>query len=260
MLIAITREVSPNIQQCELTHLPRVGIDVQLARKQHQQYVKALAELGCEVVSLPADAALPDSVFVEDMAIVLDELAVITRPGVSSRRGETALIVQALTAFRSLATIKPPGTLEGGDVLRVGKSVYVGRSGRSNPAGIDQLKSLLAPHGYVVKPVEVQGCLHLKSAVTQVGPKTLLINPAWINAVCFEDLELVEVDQEEPYGANALLVGGTAIYPASFPHTRKRLETRGIVVRTIDVAELQKAEGAVTCCSLIFTSRMAGTE
>ena len=258
MLVAFTREVSPSMQQCELTHLPRVGIDVQLARDQHQQYAKALGELGCEVVSLPADAALPDSVFVEDTAIVLDELAVIACPGVSSRRDETASIAQALAAYRPLANIEPPGTLEGGDVLRVGKMVYVGLSGRSNPAGIDQLRSLIAPHGYYLKAVEMQGCLHLKSAVTLVEPKTLLINSAWVKAVYFQGMDFVEVDQEEPYGANALLVDGTVIYPASFPRTRQRLEARGIVIKTIDVAELQKAEGAVTCCSLIFTSRMAG--
>jgi dimethylargininase len=227
---------------------------VQLAREQHQQYAKALVEVGCKVVSLPADAALPDSVFVEDMAIVLDELAVITRPGVTSRRGETASVAHALADYRHLAKIEPPGTLEGGDVLRVGKMVYVGLSGRSNPAGIEQLRSLIAPHGYFLKTVEMQGCLHLKSAVTQVGPQTLLINSAWVKGVYFEGVDFVEVDPEEPYGANALLVSGIVIYPASFPRTRQRLEARGIVVRMVDVAELQKAEGAVTCCSLIFTS------
>ena len=253
MLVAITRVVSPSLQQCELTHLPRVGIDVQLAREQHHKYVKALAELGCKVVTLPADAAFPDSVFVEDSAIVLEELAVIARPGVISRQGETAAIARALSVYRPLASIEPPGTLEGGDVLRLGKIVYVGLSGRSNPEGIEQLRSLIAPHGYVVKPVEVQGCLHLKSAMTQVGPQTLLINSAWVKGFYFEGVDFVEVDPEEPYGANALLVNGIVIYPASFPRTRQRLEARGIVVRTVDVAELQKAEGAVTCCSVIFT-------
>ena len=154
----------------------------------------------------------------------------------SSRRDETDAIARALAAYRPLATIEPQGTLEGGDVLQLDKMVYVGVSGRSNPAGIDQLTFLLAPHGYIVKPVEIQSCLHLKSAVTQVRQKTLLINPAWVKADDFEDMDFVEMDQEEPYGWNALLVGETVLYPASFPHTRKRLEACGIVVRTIDVA------------------------
>jgi len=279
VLVAITREVSPALGRCELTHLPRAAIDVEAARVQHARYRRALADLGCRVVELPAEPDLPDSVFVEDTAVVLDELAVITRPGAPSRRPETAAVAQALAPHRRLAWIEPPGTLDGGDVLRVGRSIWVGLSGRSNPAGIGQLHALAAPHGYTVAPVAVRGCLHLKSAITAVAPGTLLVNPDWLDTAALAGCgcDLVAVDPEEPYAANALLVpcaegaapfgeagsadGGpaasaspAAIYPDSFPCTRARLEARGVGVIAVGVSELQKAEGAVTCCSLVFSA------
>ena len=252
MQIAITREVSRSIAQCELTHFSRVQIDLELARRQHQQYQLALAELGCEVVSLAEQPDLPDSVFVEDVAIVLDECAVITRPGAESRRPETDSVASKLREYRTLSFIEAPGTLDGGDVLRVGKTLYVGLSGRSNNAAVDQLQALIAPYGYTVKAVEVSGCLHLKSAVSQAAENTLLINPKWVNPANFGAIEWVEVDPAEAYAANTLLIGKGIIYPTSFPRTRQLLEQRGIQVVAVDVSELQKAEGAVTCCSLVF--------
>ena len=252
MLIAITRDPSPAIANCELTHLERQAIDVELACTQHRQYQDCLAALGCEVHGLPATPDLPDSVFVEDTAIVLDELAIITRPGAESRRAETASIAQALRPLVKLDYILSPGTVDGGDVLRIGQTLYVGLSARSNQAALEQMRDLLKPHGYVVKGVPVSGCLHLKSAVTQVARDTLLINPAWVDVNTFGDMDLIEVDASEPYGGNALLIGGTIIYPASFPRTRKRLQDRGIPLMIVDVSELAKAEGAVTCCSLIL--------
>jgi dimethylargininase len=252
VLIAITRDVSPAIANCELTHLERQTIDVELARIQHHRYQDCLAALGCEVHSLPAAPDLPDSVFVEDTAIVLDELAIITRPGAESRRAETALVAQALEPYRKPAYIQSPGTVDGGDVLRIGKTLYVGLSSRSNQAALDQMQRLLQPYGYTVKGVPVSGCLHLKSAVTQVARDMLLINPAWVDANVFGDMDLIEVDASEPYSGNALLIRETILYPASFPRTRKRLENRGIPMMTVDVSELAKAEGAVTCCSLIL--------
>ena len=252
MLIAITREVSPAIGNCELTHLARQIIDVHVAQAQHRQYEECLAALGCQIHRLPAEPELPDSVFVEDAAIVLDELAIVTRPGADSRKPETVSIARALEPYRKLCTIQAPGTVDGGDVLRVGKTIYVGLSSRSNQAAIEQIESLSRPYGYTVKGIQVNGCLHLKSAVTQVAQDTLLINRNWVNASTFGDMRLIEVDASEPYGANALLVGVTAIYPTSFPRTRKRLEDHGISMMTVNVSELAKAEGAVTCCSLVF--------
>jgi dimethylargininase len=249
--IAITRAVSPSIARCELTHVERRPIDLARATRQHRRYERALASLGCVIRSLPAEPELPDSVFVEDVAVVLDELAVITRPGSASRRPETASIAAALSPLRSLRSIEAPGTLDGGDVLRIGTRVFVGVSARSNGAGRDQLRALLGPPGYTVVDVALNGCLHLKSAVTAVGEDTLLIQRAWVGADPFRDFDLIDVDPAEPFAANALLVAGTVIVPSAHRRTRRRLEARGLAVQGVDVSELAKAEGGVTCCSLI---------
>jgi dimethylargininase len=253
MLKSITRAVSPTIGECELTYLDRQPIDVALAQRQHDAYEAVLAALGCELIRLPPEPAFPDAVFVEDTAIVLDELAIITRPGAASRRGEAASIAAALTPVRPLRHIQAPGTLDGGDVLRLGQQIFVGLSGRSNQAAIEQLRAILAPWDYTVCGVVMRGCLHLKSAVTQVAADTLLVNPAWVDAAVFGDRRVISVDPGEPAAANALLVGETVVYPASYPATQQRLAPAGIPVRTVDVSELIKAEGAVTCCSLIFS-------
>jgi dimethylargininase len=250
--IAITRAVSPAIVDCELTHLDRRPIDLMAARAQHHAYEAALRALGCEVRSLPADPALPDSVFVEDTAVVFDELAVITRPGAPSRRPEIVATAVALRSYRPLVRIAPPGSMDGGDVLRVGRAVYVGLSRRTNQVAIDQLTSALTSHDYVVCAVPVHGCLHLKSAATQVAADTVLCNPRWVDPAAFAPLHVLEVDGAEPYAANGLLIEGWVVYPTTFPATRRRLEGRGIGVASVDVSELQKAEGAVTCCSLVF--------
>lgn len=252
MRIAITRKVSPAIGRCELSYLERQPIDVGLAERQHLAYERCLADLGCAVTSLPPEPALPDSVFVEDAAIVLDELAVITRPGAASRRAETAAVAAALAPWRPLLHIAEPGTLDGGDVLVVGRRVFVGRSLRSDETGCGQLRDLVAPRGYTVVPVPVRGCLHLKSAVTALSADLLLINPAWVDGAAFAGLGFIEVDPAEPHAANALRIGDAVVFPAAFERTRRRLEGAGIGVVTVDVSELAKAEGAVTCCSLVF--------
>lgn len=252
MLVAITRQVSPAIGRCELTHLDRQEIDVNIARTQHLAYEHALAKLGCQVHSLHPEPELPDSVFVEDTAIVLDEVAIITRPGAASRIPEIKSITRFLTSYRKLLFILPPGTLDGGDVLCLGETLYIGLSSRTNLNAFEQVRSLLEPYGYMVVGVNVTGVLHLKSAVTQVTKETLLINPAWASKSDFKDYEFIEIDSSEPYAPNALLISDTVIYPSSFPQTRKRLERSGIELTCVDVSELAKAEGAVTCCSLIF--------
>ena len=254
MRIAITREVSPALARCELTYLERCSIDLDLARQQHARYEACLAELGCTVVRLPAEADFPDSVFVEDTAIVLDELAVLTRPGVASRRGEVASVATALAPYRRCVSIEAPATLDGGDVLVVGRDVFVGLSSRSEARAIEQLRGLLEGDGYRVTGVTVTGCLHLKSAVTQVGPDLLLVHPGWVNGVVFPGLRTIEIDPREPFGANALLVGSAVVYPAEHPRTAERLAAAGIEVRLVDASELAKAEGGVTCSSLILSA------
>lgn len=252
MRLAITRAVSPALAQCELTHLSREPIDAGRAAAQHAEYERALETLGVEVHRLAADAALPDSVFVEDTCVVVDELAVITRPGAESRRPEAVAVAEAVLRHRPLRRIEPPGTLDGGDVLRIDRTLFVGRSLRTNDEGIEQLRRFLAPFGYEVRAVALHGCLHLKSAVTQVAPRTILANPAWIDMAAFAGYDAIEVDPAEPFAANALLIGDRVIYPTGFSRTRARLEARGIRVVPVDVSELAKAEGGVTCCSLLL--------
>jgi dimethylargininase len=253
--IAITRGVSAGIAACELTHLERRPIDFERAQAQHRAYEQALARAGCRVESLPALDDLPDSVFVEDVAIVLDEIAIVARPGARSRRAEADHIAPLLAKYRRVSFIQEPGTLDGGDVLRLGRRIYVGRSGRSDDNGIEQLRAVAWPYGYTVTAVPVTGCLHLKSAITEVSPGVVLVNPAWVDPAIFGRATVMEVDPAEPYAANGLLVGSRLIYPESFPRTRQRLEAAGIVIEPVDVSELQKAEGAVTCCSLVFSEQ-----
>lgn len=252
MWIAITRDVSHSLGAWELSYVQRSPIDVVRAAAQHEAYRDALAALGCRVVALPAQAELPDAVFVEDVALVLDEVAILTRPGAPSRRAELASVAEVLAGYRPLRAIEAPGTLDGGDVLRVGRTLYVGQSARSNAVAIEQLRALLSPHGYDVLGVPIHGCLHLKSAVTQVADDVLLVQPAWVDPARFPGFGLIAVDPDEEHAANALRVGAGVIHPACFPRTRRRLEAAGIAVVAVDLSELQKAEGAATCCSLLF--------
>jgi dimethylargininase len=254
MWIAITRAVSPAIARCELTHVARTPIDLERARRQHAAYEEALEQAGCRLIRLPAEPALPDSVFVEDTALVLDEVAVLLRPGAASRRPETDGVAGVLARHRTIARIEPPGTIDGGDVLVLGRSVHVGRSGRSNDAGRAQLSRLLAPFGYRVKGVAMAGCLHLKSAVTCVAPGAILVNPRWVDPAAFGPIAWIEVDPEEPFAANVLWIGATVLHPAAFPRTAGRLAARGLALRPVEMSELAKAEGGMTCSSLVFAA------
>jgi dimethylargininase len=201
---------------------------------------------------------MADSVFVEDIAVVFDEVAIVMRPGAPSRRQETPAVAEALARYRVLHQIEAPATADGGDLLVVGRDVFVGCSSRTNAAAIDQMRGFLGPHGYSVVGVRVSGCLHLKSAVTLVAEDRLLINRDWISTEPFSTFDLIDVHPEEPHGANALRVGGQVVYATSFPRTRERLEQIGLCLRTVDVSEIAKAEGALTCCSLIFSVTGSG--
>jgi dimethylargininase len=250
--IAIIRKVSSNINQCELSFHERRPIDVTKAIEQHKDYQRLLSELGLRTVELAAEPDLPDSVFVEDPAVVVDEVAVISRMGAISRRPEADSLAQELFKYRRLEFLTAPATLDGGDVMRVGRVIYVGESARTNREGIEQFSRILKPFGYDVRAVAVTGCLHLKSASSYVGANRLLVNRSLIDSEMLSDYELIDVPMEEPGAANALLVNGVVVLPESFPKTRALLERRGIIVQQVDMSELQKAEAGVTCCSLIF--------
>lgn len=256
MLRAITRSVSPAMNGCELAYLPRVEIDIPKAAEQHRRYEACLRELGVSVISLAAEPEMPDAIFVEDPAVVVDEVAVMTRMGAASRRRESESLAAALSPFRPIRWMREgprePATLEGGDVLRVGRTLFVGLSPRTNRTGIAQLAAELEPLGYAIRPVEVHGCLHLKSACTSLGDRTMLANRAWCDAEAFDGFQILDVPADEPWGANVLTIGDTALVPACFPGTARMVERLGWKIRTLDISELMKAEAALTCSSIIF--------
>ena len=249
---ALTRAVSRSLASCELTWLARQEFDIDLAIRQHEQYEQSLAAMGVRVISLPEQPDMPDAVFVEDPLLVFDELAVATRMGAPSRRAESASLVEAIAPFRPVRRIPEPATLEGGDVMRIGRDVFVGLSTRTNEAGVRYLTRELEPFGYRVRPVEVRGCLHLKSACCAMGDGKILANPAWLDTAPLRDYTIVEVAADEPGAANILRIGDTVLMPAAFPHTQEIVRSEGLAVRTVNISELMKAEAAVTCSSVIF--------
>ncbi len=256
--VAITRAISAGIAHCELSYRAREPIDLERAREQHAAYEATLERLGCRLLRLPAVPEWPDSVFVEDTAVVLDEIAVIARPGAASRRPETEPIADVLARFRSLERIRAPATLDGGDVLRCGREIFVGRTGRTNADGVAQLRAFVSEFGYSVFEIEVSGCLHLKSAASVVAPSTLLVDPAHIDPRAFGGLRTVSVADEESAAANALRVRGQVLLSSGCSRTGKRLAAMGIEVIEVDNTELAKAEGGLTCCSLLVTSQGSG--
>ena len=251
MTIALVRDIADSIGSCELTHLARSPIELSRARQQHAAYGQALKALGCTVQPIDADPNCPDCVFIEDTLVVVDELAVLTRPGAPSRRAELPPVEAAIASHREVARIEAPGTLDGGDVLRIGRRVLVGASGRSNPSGVEQLRSHLEPHGYTVEAVSFTGCLHLKSACTLAAPDRVLVNPAWVDPNKL-GTATIDVDPGEPGAGNVLLVNDTLLADPAFPRTIERLEAEGIEPRLVPNDELAKAEAALTCCSVLL--------
>jgi dimethylargininase len=252
-LTALTRLPSATLAQCELSFLDRDPINVDRARRQHSTYRSALRAAGATVVVLPALDELPDAVFVEDTAVVVDELAVVATMGAASRRPESDPMAATLARYRPVHRLAEPATLDGGDVLRVDRTLFVGLTPRTNAAAVDQLLALLAPLGYRVVGVPVTACLHLKSACSLAAPRTVLVNPAWASPDLFDGFDVLTVDPDEPAAGNVLAVGDRVLVPASAPRTLARLRAEGLHAEPIDVSELQKAEAGVTCMSVLIT-------
>lgn len=240
------------MNECIRTHAAHEDIDLSRARTQHEAYRRALALAGAEVRTLDANADHADAVFIEDNAIVLDELAVITSMGAESRRHETRAVEAALAPLRRIARIELPATIEGGDVVRVDKTVFVGRTGRTNDAGIAALRALVEPHGYGVVPVEVRDCLHLKTACTALPDGALLVNPQWVPG--FRAPEIVHVAPEEPHAANVVSVEGHAIMSSAYPRTAAIVAKHARNVITVDLSEFAKGDGCATCLSLLVVN------
>ena len=252
---ALVREPSPRLAQAELTHHAPRPIDLALAREQHAGYVGELERRGLEVVVLAPRPEHPDGVFVEDVVVVLGDLAVVTRPGAESRRGEVDGLAGALAA-RGLrvAAIEAPGTLDGGDVLQTADTVFVGRSTRTNAAGVEQLAALAAPLGKRVVPVAVDGALHLKTAATALPDGTVLAVGAWLDTEPFARHGLEVLEAPEPVGANVLPIDGAVVLSDAAPRTAELVAARGHEPLPLPMSEFDKAEGSVTCLSVLLPS------
>jgi dimethylargininase len=254
MTVALTRRVGASFAECVLTYVDRAPIDLERAMVQHEEYERALESLGAQVQSLASADQLPDSVFVEDCAVVLDEVAVLTPMGTPSRVPETELLLPVLEAMRPVRRVEAPAKLEGGDVLCVDRTLFVGLSTRTDVGGGAALAAIAEEHGYQVCHVPVVGCLHLKTAVGHLGDRTLLMNPAWVDARLFAGYRLLPVDATEPWAANVLRVENTILASSAYPRTIRRLEIEGFPVCVVDIAEFHKAEAGLTCMSLILQS------
>jgi dimethylargininase len=251
-MLALTHVPSPNLEHCQRTYVAPVPIDCGRALRQHQAYCEMLRECGARVITLDVNRDLPDCVFIEDTAIVLREVAVLASMGAPSRRAESAGIEPHLRRYRPVERIPLPATIDGGDVLQFGHTLLVGLSSRTNAAGAEALLDVGGRFGYAVRPVPVHGCLHLKSACAALPDGRLLVNPDWLDVAGLRDFDLVHVPEGEPHSANAALVGGRVCLAAANPRTADLVGGLGFEVRLIDLSEFAKAEGCVTCLSILL--------
>lgn len=249
---AITRGISAAMDRCELVCKERQPIDLERAQEQHAAYERVIENLGFQLIRMPVMASYPCSAFVDDAAVVLDELAIITRPGAESRRGEVESIAEMLTGYRTLVHMDSPCTMDGGDVLRIDKTLFVGHSERTNLEGIEKLRSIVRPHGYSVRAVTVRGCPHLKAAVSQVAPGAVLLNPDRVDPGDFAEFVVINVAAGEPDAANTLLLSDHVLVPSGCPETCRQLDALGIPLIELDDSELAKAESGLSGCTLAF--------
>src|SRR5262245_32276900 len=259
-MIAITHVPSPHMDRCELTHVARSPIDLARAAEQHAAYCDTLRACGAAVVTLDVNHGYPDCCFVEDTAVVLDEVAILTSMGAASRRGEPAGIEPELRKYRDIARVKLPATLDGGDVLRVGRSLLIGQTARTNAGGIAAVEAIATLLGYRVIRIPLDRCLHLQTAVTALDDTTLPVNPAWIDVKALGGFDLVIVPEEEPWAANVVRLRSSIVAATAFPRTVNLIRRRGYDVHTVDVSEFAKAEGGVTCLSILIDDPAASAK
>jgi dimethylargininase len=251
MRYAICRRPGRNFAQ-GLTSARLGTAAFELIEAQHGAYLETLQALGLSITTLEPLAEHPDAYFVEDTAVVTPHIAVITRPGAPQRRGEEDSIARVLQTYLPTARIQAPGRVDGGDVLRVGNHLFIGISQRTNREGARQLADLLRPHGYRWTPVPVKAGLHLKSSVNRIDDHTLILTEAFATREEFKRFSKIVVDRDEAYAANSLRVNEALITPAGFPGTRRKLEPTGLKVIALDMSEVRKMDGGLTCLSIRF--------
>jgi dimethylargininase len=239
-----------------ITSHPELGApDYELALAQHGGYIRAIESLGITVTVLPPLEEYPDSCFVEDVAILSERCAVITNPGAPSRRDETAGIIPAIREFypeTGIHRIADPGTIEGGDVMRVEDTFYVGLSARTNQEGIRQFQEILKPYGYQVIPVPLKEVLHLKTGINYLSDRRFLVSGEFTGRPDFAAFERTIVSPEEAYAANSLWMNGSVLVPAGFPQTEAAVRALGYPVLRVDTSEYRKIDGGLSCLSLRF--------
>jgi dimethylargininase len=259
-MLAFTHVPSPNLDHGQRTHVARVAIDHALAGKQHQQYCQMLGACGAQVETLDINRELPDATFIEDTAILLDEVAVLASMGTEARRRELAGVERVLQSSRELHRVDASAPLEGGDVLRVGRILLVGLTSRTSLAGAQALAAIVERHGYWVRPVPVRGCLHLKTACTALPDGRLLVNPAWVDGQALQGYHTVPIPPDEPWGANTLLLGSWVCLASEHQRTADLLNQLGFDVQSTPLSEFAKAEGGVSCLSLLETAPRWATQ
>ena len=225
--------------------------NVDLARQQHDEYRRRLSDSGLHVTTLAPDVDHPDCVFIEDTAVLIGEQLLITQPGAPERRGETGPVREALSAHFPITTMTGHATLDGGDVMIIGGTVYVGRSERTNEAGVEHLARLAAESGMDCVPVPVDGVLHLKSAVLPVSPDTVVVTPGAVDTSLLEGLRILEEDPGERHQFSALVLDDRVLITSAAPRTGEMVESLGIRIDPIDISEILAADGGLTCMSII---------
>ena len=252
MLTILTHVPSPALQQCEITFVNSESIDFARAVEEHKEYCDVLKTLGARVITLTDNQPLPDCAFVEDPIIVFDEVAVLASMGVASRRKELPLLEKFFSRYRRLERVQLPAKIEGGDVLKIGNNIFVGQSARTNKAGIQALAAIIEPLGYEVVPVNVSGCLHLKTGCTALDSETILINSDWIETIPFARYKKIETLPQEPFGANVLPIFDSICMNSAAPETIELVRSMDYEVVAMDISEFTKAEAGLTCMSVPF--------
>ena len=249
---AITRGVSRRIAACQLTYRSREEVNYEKATSQLERYCELLRKWNVDLLPLTASDSYPDCCFVQDTAVVLDEVCVIASMGAPARLGEVSEVEKAVAHFRKIRRIFAPATLDGGDVVQFGKRLFVGLSTRTNARGIAALASIVEAFGYTVVPVAVNGGLHLTTGCGIVNDETVLLNPRWLDASAFKGLRQLHVSEEEPWAANTIRVENSVCLEEGVPMTRELVEPYVGSIDTLDISEFRKAEGSLSCLSLIF--------
>jgi dimethylargininase len=249
---AVTRDLAPSLGWCELTFRGREVIDLPKAAAQLERYRQILRAWEVETVSIPAADTHPDCCFVQDTAVVLDEVCVMASMGAKARQGETEEVERTLASHREIRHIYPPATLDGGDVVQVGRRLFAGLSTRTNALGLDALRKIVGPFGYTVVPVEVRGSLHLTTGCGVVNDETILLNPRWVDSTAFTGLRQLHVPEPEPWAANTIRVEESVCLETGAPWTVELVSPFARSIETVDISEFRKAEGSLSCLSLMF--------